>query len=115
MYRRYEAGAFAGDAGHPAQSHETLRDWGLYSQVAWGFRPRWVASLRGDYLKGGEADAGPEGARRWRVAPAVTFHPSEFSKVRLQYNYDDREGAGVDHSVWLQVEFLIGAHAAHRF
>ena len=115
MYRRYEAGAFAGDTDHPAQSRRALRDWGLYSQVAWGFRPRWVATLRGDYVNGDDADLGPESARRWRVSPALTFYPSEFSKLRLQYNRDDRERVGVDHSVWLQVEFLLGAHAAHKF
>lgn len=115
MHRRYEAGAFAGDVDNPAQSRQTLNDWGAYSQVSWGFRPRWVASLRGDYLNGDDADLGPESARRWRVSPALTFFPSEFSKVRLQYNRDDREGVGVDHSVWLQFEFLLGAHAAHKF
>ena len=45
----------------------------------------------------------------------MTWYPSEYSKVRVQYNYDHREGLGVDHSVWLQVELLLGAHAAHKF
>jgi hypothetical protein len=47
--------------------------------------------------------------------PNLTWYPSEFSKIRLQYNYDDRHDIGVDHSVWLQFEFLLGAHAAHKF
>jgi hypothetical protein len=53
--------------------------------------------------------------QRWRISPNLTWYPSEFSKLRLQYNYDDRRGAGVDHSVWLQFELLLGAHAAHKF
>ena len=54
-------------------------------------------------------------ATRWRISPNLTWYPTEFSKVRLQYNYDDRREVGVDHSVWLQFEFLLGAHAAHKF
>ncbi|MFM1767661.1 MAG: hypothetical protein RJA22_190 [Verrucomicrobiota bacterium] len=117
MFRDYEAGAWEGDAENSAVTRQTLRDSGLYSQVCWGFRRGWVASLRGDYVSGadGAFGDGPETLERWRVSPALTFYPSEFSKVRLQYNHDDREGLGVDHSVWLQFEFLLGAHAAHKF
>lgn len=59
--------------------------------------------------------ADPDRATRWRISPNLTWYPSEFSKVRLQYNYDDRDRIGADHSVWLQFEFLLGAHAAHKF
>jgi hypothetical protein len=54
-------------------------------------------------------------ADRFRLSPNVTWYPTEFSKLRLQYNYDHREGIGRDHSVWLQFEFLLGAHASHKF
>jgi hypothetical protein len=33
----------------------------------------------------------------------------------MQYNYDHRSGIGRDHSLWFQFEFLLGAHAAHKF
>ncbi len=122
MLRRFQADAFAGDAVIPALPDETLTDYGLYSQVAYGFRKGWVAAFRGDYVfpdKRGayEALAGPDPDRatRWRLSPNLTYYPSEFSKIRLQYNYDDRNGAGDDHSVWLQFEFLLGSHAAHKF
>ncbi len=29
---------------------ETFHDWGMYSQVLWGFKKGWVAGVRGDYL-----------------------------------------------------------------
>jgi hypothetical protein len=126
MLRRYAAGAFDGDATAtpplPALPAETLTDWGFYSQVLWGFKPRWVAGLRGDFVAPTETAAyetllgrDPDRAQRWRLSPNLTWYPSEFSKLRLQYNYDDRRGIGVDHSVWLQFEFLLGAHAAHKF
>ena len=108
---------------------ETLIDYGFYSQVLYGFRKGWVAGLRLDYVSGDRADyerldltfngdsvgRDPARASRWRLSPNLTWYPTEFSKVRLQYNYDDRRVEGGDHSVWLQLEFLLGAHAAHKF
>jgi type II secretory pathway pseudopilin PulG len=101
---------------------ETLTDWGLYSQIAWGFRKDWVAAFRTDYVSrtaraSYEEILGDDPNRlpRWRLSPNLTWYPSEFSKLRLQYNYDNRESIGVDHSLWLQFEFSLGAHAAHKF
>ncbi len=114
LYQRYEAGA---DPSQPLPA-ETLRDWGFYSQVLWGFKPRWVAGLRGEYANGNsgayDADDVFRGERT-RISPGLTFYPSEFSKLRLQYNYDQGALFGTEHSVWLQVEFLLGAHGAHKF
>ena len=109
---------------------ETLTDYGGYAQVLYGFRKGWVAGLRGDFVSSnpGAYESGgytlngapvssrdPARAQRWRLSPNLTWYPTEFSKIRLQYNYDDRQTQGVDHSVWLQFEFLLGAHAAHSF
>jgi hypothetical protein len=140
--RRYEAGAFDWgaetnglfitdeDTGAPAVlPSETLTDYGLYTQLLYGFRHGWVAGVRVDYVTGERGDyerlnlsvdgeplgRDPQRAQRWRISPNLTWYPTEFSKLRLQYNYDDRKGVGVDHSVWLQFEFILGAHAAHKF
>jgi hypothetical protein len=108
---------------------ETLTDYGFYAQLSYGFRKGWVAALRGDWVGGDESeyetrglslDGEPLGrdplrAERWRLSPNLAWYPSEFSKVRLQYNYDHRQDLGEDHSVWLQFEFLLGSHAAHKF
>lgn len=145
LLRKYDAGAFdwseegaATDpnvvvdmgTGAPAVlSGETLVDYGLYSQLLYGFRKGWVAGLRADFVTGDEGGyerraltyngealgRDPQRAQRWRLSPNLTWYPTEFSKIRLQYNFDDRLGIGQDHSVWLQFEFLLGAHAAHRF
>jgi hypothetical protein len=117
LYSRFEAGpdATTPTGGLPA---ETLRDWGFYSQVLWGFQERWVAGLRGEFADGNHGAYDPFDVfrgQRIRISPDLTFFPSEFSKVRLQYNYDDGEYFGVEHSVWLQFEFLLGAHGAHKF
>ena len=146
MLRRFKAGAFDWDengngvadngelldlrTGAPAAfKSETLTDYGLYSQILYGFRKGWVAGLRGDYVWGREADyekfaksfngelitSDPMRDWRWRISPNLTWHPTEFSKIRLQYNYDRRRSMGEDHSIWLQFEFLLGAHAAHKY
>jgi hypothetical protein len=117
LCRRYEAG----EREHPADPPvtlpaETLHDWGVYAQALWGFHPGWIAGLRGEYATGNEAAYDSDlRTERIRVSPNLTFLPSEFSKIRLQYNYDHREDLGSDHTVWLQVEFALGAHAAHKF
>jgi hypothetical protein len=141
MWRKYDVGAFDwadedegqiidASTGNPAVlPGETLNDYGFYTQLLYGFRPRWVAGLRLDYVAGERGDyerlnltrdgeplgRDLERAERWRLSPNLTWFPTEFSKLRLQYNYDDRKGIGEDHSVWLQFEFILGAHAAHKF
>ena len=114
LYRQYEAGADS-TAGLPS---EKLEDWGFYSQLLWGWKRRWVAGLRGEWVDGNSGvydDNDRFRGERIRVAPNLTFYPSEFSKFRLQYNFDDGERFGTEHSVWLQFEFLLGTHGAHKF
>jgi hypothetical protein len=116
LFERFEAGA--GTNGLAVLPGETLEDWGFYSQVLWGFKPRWVAGLRGEYVNSnnGAYDANDVfRGERARISPDLTFYPSEFSKIRLQYNYDHGALFGDEHSIWMQVEFLLGAHGAHKF
>jgi len=116
--RRYEAGS--GSLGAPGSTPlpgEMLFDWGVYSQVVYGFTQRWAAGLRGEWVSGDRGSFKPDENRadRFRLSPELTFYPSEFSKLRFQYNYDHGQIHGDDSSVWLQLEFLLGAHAAHKF
>lgn len=114
LYRRYEAGA---DSERDMPS-EDLDDWGFYSQIMWGFKRRWVAGLRGEWADGntGAWDASDRfRGERIRFSPNLTCYPTAFSKIRLQYNLDDGDRFGTEHSVWLQGEFLLGSHGAHKF
>jgi hypothetical protein len=119
MWRRVEAGRGLDDS---FPESETLRDWGVYSQVVWGFRKGWTAGLRGDYLHMQDSLLTYEADRqsRWRVSANLTWYPSEFSKLRLQYNHDWLQSsyflpARDEDSVFLQFEFALGAHGAHKF
>jgi hypothetical protein len=95
---------------------ETLKDRGAYVQALWGIKPRIVAGLRSEWAKGDAAAFDSElRGNRFRLSPNFTWYPTEFSKFRAQYNFDDRKGIGTDHSLWFQFEFLLGAHAAHKF
>ena len=94
---------------------------GLYVQGVWGFKRRWVAGLRYDRADGESSpftDNAVDPLRdfRERWSTNVTFYPSEFSKFRLQYNWDDAEHLDRDaSSLVLQFEFLYGAHGGHKF
>jgi hypothetical protein len=117
LWRDYDAASRVSeeDAGVIFPS-ETLRDSGFYAQALWGIRPLVVAGLRGELVTGEEAAFdSPVRTDRYRISPNFTWYPSEYSKVRIQYNYDHRQGIGRDHSLWAQIEFLLGAHAAHQF
>ena len=95
---------------------ETLTDQGAYAQLLWGIKPRVVLGVRGESVSGNAAAfEAPQRADRSRVSPSLTWYPSEYSKLRLQYNYDHRSGMSDSHSLWMQFEFLLGAHAAHKF
>src|SRR5574341_996156 len=76
------------------------------------FRPEAYSDTVNDYVTGEPGDfwSDPVLDNRYRISPALTFYPSEFSKIRLQYNYDHIEGTGSENSIWLQFEFLLGAH-----
>ncbi|HVR85612.1 MAG TPA: hypothetical protein VMU54_14945 [Planctomycetota bacterium] len=132
MRRTYQAGAVFDTTGVLLAGRKTLEDWGAYSQVVWGFARPWTMGLRFDYANG-QRDSYAAGVgvpaydsvddpfrdRRERGTIDLTYYPSEFSKVRIQYNYDHSpflsNVSGDAHSVYVQFEILFGAHGAHKF
>jgi hypothetical protein len=119
MYRRFEAGRGINESFPVA---ETFHDWGLYSQVLWGFKKGWVAGVRGDYYDAEDSRFTDDIDRqsRERISANITWYPTEFSKIRLQFNHDFLEDtfflpARDADSVFLQFEFILGAHGAHKF
>jgi len=54
--------------------------------------------------------------RPYRLAGVLEFNPTEFSRIRLQYNYDRSAPADKEnHEVFLQFILGVGAHGAHPF
>lgn len=131
LWRSYEADAFEAPGPPPVTvPSDTLEDVGGYLQATWSFARGWAAGLRVEHARGSGAnvdaesgdvvarDTDPFRSDRWRVSPLISYQPSEFSRLRLQYNYDDAQhldaGAGDSrHSLWFGVEILLGRHPAH--
>lgn len=106
---------------------DTLHDVGFYTQLLYGFRFRWAAGLRAEYVTGSAPSVAegvlsprmddPMRADRFRISPLLLYQPTEFSRLRLQYNYDNTDtlGTGDAHTVWFAAEVLYGAHGAHKY
>ncbi len=127
MRRDYSAGRFTLlNENDPDETltlpGRTLHDWGLYTQWLYGFQYRWATGIRYEYASGNGQSMGgiqndPFRDDRHRISPLLVWQPSEFSRIRLQYNFDHAKHiTGNDaHSVWLGFEWLYGAHPAHKY
>lgn len=120
MARDFEADAVHHEQENLPAAH--LDDWGLYTQLLWGFHYRWATGLRFEYATGSGPSVGgrendPNRSDRVRLSPLLTWNPTEFSRLRLQYNYDHADFLeDTDAStVWLGLEILFGQHPAHRY
>ncbi len=97
---------------------------GFYLQGVYQFQPQWRLGLRYDRLWSdnhgsdpevlAEADLLAEGGDPERWSAMFEWLPSEFSRLRLQYNRDDSYRSR-DHQWFLQYTHSLGAHGAHRF
>jgi hypothetical protein len=97
---------------------------GWYAQAVYQFLPQWRAGLRYDRLdsntKGseddvlGEARLDDEGHTPKRTSAMIEWVPSEFSRVRLQYNRDQSYEES-DDQVILQYTTSLGSHGGHQF
>jgi hypothetical protein len=94
---------------------------GAYFQALYQWE-RWRFGARYDVLdlfkKDFELAGVPQdfGKQPWRATGALEFNPTEFSRLRLQYNRDDSARNGtINNELFFQVLLGIGAHAAHAF
>lgn len=123
--RSYEAAAY--DDGTTVLPSETLEDAGGYTQVLYGFHPGWAVGARYEYASGSgrstvdgvseSREDDPTRDDRQRFSPLLVWHPTHFSRLRLQYNYDVADHLSHDdaHSVWLGLEVVYGMHGAHEY
>ena len=129
--RRRETGDLAFDLENAALADDyrsTQSGW--YLQGVYQFTPRWRAGLRYDALDSGTpqsawstsgalpADAFPAlvAGDPSRTTLMLDWNPSEFSRWRVQYAWDDaRDDGDTDRQLLLQYLFGIGAHGAHKY
>jgi len=102
---------------------------GWYVQGVYQFRPRWRAGARYDALDSGTpriglVDSGvllPEdfallsSASPSRTSLMLDWSPSEFSRLRAQFAWDDARNAATDEQFFLQYIYSLGVHGAHKF
>ncbi|WP_345969714.1 hypothetical protein WCX72_10420 [Sulfurimonas sp. HSL1-6] len=97
---------------------------GYYTQLVYAYNMNWRAGVRydniyqNDVTKNDVLQDMEDGFER--ISAMVEYHPSEFSRFRLQYNHntalynEDGQRQSVD-TIMLQANIAIGAHAAHDF
>jgi len=97
---------------------------GWYTQGIVQLNSQWRTGLRYDHLSSYSrgtkplvlASAGLEsnGYNPRRYSAMLEWLPSEFSRIRLQYN-NDQSYKNTDNQVFLQYTFSLGAHGAHSY
>jgi hypothetical protein len=128
--RRTEDGALAYDVAGAglSDSYRSEQD-GWYVQGVYQFNPRWRFGMRYDELDAGSTRIGlvQNGdllasdfplllpASPSRITTMIDFSPSEFSRLRAQYAWDDSRDAATDQQLLLQYIYALGAHGTHKF
>jgi len=111
-----------------ADGYRSSQD-GWYVQGVYQFRPRWRAGARYDSLDSGTpriglVDSGvlsPDdfallsSASPSRTSLMLDWSPSEFSRLRAQFAWDDARNAATDEQFFLQYIYSLGVHGAHKF
>jgi hypothetical protein len=90
-------------------SSNDMKQSGAYTFVQYQFARRWWVQGRYGYFNG---DTEMYDKNRWSAAAAYT--PSEFSAVRIQYNFLDQYKAD-EHQAFLQLNITFGSHPAHGY
>jgi cell division protein FtsB len=89
---------------------------GIYQINRWRLGARYdiLDLFKDDYILAG--DNTDFGGRPWRATGMLEFNPTEFSRIRLQYNHDkSARDEKTNNEMLLQLIFGIGAHGAHPF
>jgi hypothetical protein len=88
------------------------------------FMPQWKTGLRYDRLNShdtgsdfvvlDQAELLDNGHTPQRVSVMLAWQPSEFSRIRAQYNRDESD-VNTDNQLMFQYTMVIGAHGAHAY
>jgi hypothetical protein len=94
---------------------EAGASWGMYTAGEYQFARRWKFGLRYDMT-----DLPGDASRHEQAYSAyLTFLQSEFAYWRLGYQFTDRnfaeQGNKDEHQVFLQLNWNLGVHPAHKF
>jgi hypothetical protein len=85
--------------------------WGFYSLADYQLAQRWHLGTRYDYSQFPDDNQKHEQAG----SAILTFKPSEFQDLRLQYKHTDRNYDGDSDALYFEWIWVIGAHGAHPY
>ncbi|HEX5636065.1 MAG TPA: hypothetical protein VFY78_03175 [Gammaproteobacteria bacterium] len=98
---------------------------GWYAQAVYQFIPRWRTGIRIDQVSADNTgdnitvltDIGliTDGHDTQRASAMIEWLPSEYSRLRLQFNSDQSAADITDKQIFMQYTFSLGAHGAHQF
>ena len=97
---------------------ETQKQAGFYTQLVYQYNQNWSTGIRYDDLYK-NIETQPDDLNRYTAM--IEYKPFEFTKLRLQYTYDDSKVFGIDDQRKNVSELLLGftieagAHGAHAF
>ena len=101
------------EGGEVHEEHLDGGSHGWYAQGVFKFSPKWRIGARYSQIYSPE-DSGIE-HDPYAVALMGDWSNSEFSRIRLQYNYEKLGEDLSDNQFLLQYIMSIGAHAAHKY
>jgi hypothetical protein len=125
IYRKFDGTRFGYDNSGNLQTPKLeKKQAGFYVEGIYKFAQRWRAGLRYDLINKNDVFVNGRNINlpnnMYKYSAMIDFLPSEFSRIRLQYNYDKSLFAEnlerkPNHEVILQFNLAIGAHGAHGF
>jgi hypothetical protein len=116
---RYQAGNLTDTVTSAIQSLNRNQD-GFYVQALYQI-DRWrigarfdrMAIFKDEVVLAGEKQNYSGQPYRW--TGAIEFNPTEFSRIRLQYEYDKSDPNKLNQVIFLQFLLAVGAHGAHAY
>lgn len=120
MMRKMEGTQYDNNGTVTSSADLEKKQAGYYTQLVYAYDQNWRVGARYDsiYYNDVTGQDLPDDMKRYSAM--VEYHPSEFSRIRLEYNRNDAlfnedgERQSMD-TVMLQFNIAIGAHGAHNF
>lgn len=109
-YLYTEARHLKEESGKIVQEENYVADRGGFLQLQVQPFRRWYFGTRLDSVVEGENNK-----QSRNYSAIITFFPSEFSRLRFQWNRKDNDGEEREHRFFLQITWSIGPHRPHPF
>lgn len=123
FFQRRESGVFTLLDSKQASTYDGKQQ-GWYAQAVYQFAQQWKVGLRYDRLRSDNSGSDAQvleqaglldhGHRPHRISLMLAWRPSEFSRIRAQFNRDDSTTQS-DNQFLLQYTMVMGAHGAHSY